>query len=45
MFLSGLDKRIKSIDITDYNPLIEDYRTGYLISYMIYNFIHGRTKI
>ena len=43
MWLGGLDRRIKSIDITDYNPLIEDYRTGYLISHMIYNFINGRS--
>ena len=30
------------MDITDYNPIIEDYRTGYLISHMIYNFVLGR---
>ena len=38
----GRDKRVKSIDITDYNPTVEDYRTGYLFGNMIYYFIVGR---
>ncbi|EGR28902.1 hypothetical protein IMG5_166960 [Ichthyophthirius multifiliis] len=41
MFQAGIDERIKSIDITDYNPNIEDYRTGLLLANLIYYYCLG----
>lgn len=37
VYLAG--KVVVSIDITDYNPTIEDYRTGFLLGNLIYYFI------
>jgi len=41
MFLAGRHK-IKCIDITDYNPSREDYRTGMLLANMIYYVALGK---
>jgi arginase family enzyme len=41
MFQSGRNSKIKSVDISDYAPVIEDYRTGILISNMFYYFAMG----
>lgn len=35
---------MKSIDITDYNPTIEDYRSGFLVGNLIYYFILSKGK-
>ena len=43
-FELGKDIRIKSIDFTNYNPLVEDYRSGYFLSNMIYYFILGTSQ-
>lgn len=42
MLLSGQHRQIVSVDISDYNPTIEDYRTGFLLANMIYYFLLGR---
>ncbi len=39
MIQAGINKKIKSIDITDYNPSIEDFRSGMLLANMIYHFL------
>lgn len=42
MFLAGRDKRVNSLDISDYNPTVEDYRTGYLFANMVYYYLMGK---
>lgn len=42
MLMAGQDKRIKSLDVCDYNPTVEDYRTGYLLGNMIYYYLMGQ---
>lgn len=41
MFQSGRSKKIISVSVSDYNPRIEDWRTGRLISNMFYYFSLG----
>jgi arginase family enzyme len=48
MHLCGRHSSVKSIDITGYNPSMEDYRTGKFISSLVYYAIMGlalRNKI
>jgi formiminoglutamase len=44
MYVAGKDKRVKSLDVTDYNPTIDDYRSGYMVGNLIYYFSLGRGK-
>lgn len=44
MHLAGKCSQIKSIDITDFNPANEDYRTGLLACNLIYYFAMGYSK-
>jgi hypothetical protein len=39
MYLSGLERKIISVDISDYCPKFEDFRTGNLISNLFYYFV------
>jgi hypothetical protein len=32
------------MDLSEYNPLIEEYRTGKLVTLIFYHFILGRAK-
>lgn len=41
MFLCGKNPNIFGVDLTDFNPRFEDYRTGFLLGYMIYYFNLG----
>jgi formiminoglutamase len=41
MFQVGKNKNIKSLGICDYNPTVEDYRTGRLVANMIYYCLLG----
>jgi formiminoglutamase len=41
MMLAGKNKKIVTLTISDYNPTIEDYRTGRLLTNMVYYFILG----
>jgi formiminoglutamase len=43
MMLAGRHEKISSVDITDYNPSIEDFRTGKLLANMVYYFTLGFT--
>jgi formiminoglutamase len=40
-FQAGKHKKVVGLDITEYCPGMEDYRTGILISNIIYYFIMG----
>lgn len=35
-------QKVVSVDITEYNPTIEDYRSGFVIGNLIYYFMMGR---
>lgn len=41
-FHSGKSLNVKLMDLSEYNPLIEEYRTGKLISQIFYHFLLGR---
>ncbi len=41
MLEAGKNKKIVGLDIIGYNPSIEDYRTGRLLTNIIYYFILG----
>lgn len=43
-FLAGKNKKVISLDITEYCPGSEDYRTGILISNIIYYFVMGYSQ-
>jgi formiminoglutamase len=40
-FTAGQHPNVKLIDISEFNPLIEDYRTGRLVAFMFYYFALG----
>lgn len=40
-FLSGKCKNVSLMDISEYNPAVEDYRTGRLLSNIFYYFCLG----
>jgi arginase family enzyme len=43
-FYGGQCFQVKLMDLSEYNPLIEDYRTGKLVTLLFYHFILGRAK-
>jgi formiminoglutamase len=43
MMLAGHNEKISSVDISDYNPSVEDFRTGKLVANMVYYFMLGFT--
>eukprot|EP01016_Furgasonia_blochmanni_P044535 TRINITY_DN6191_c0_g1_i10.p1 TRINITY_DN6191_c0_g1~~TRINITY_DN6191_c0_g1_i10.p1 ORF type:complete len:223 (-),score=29.93 TRINITY_DN6191_c0_g1_i10:149-817(-) len=43
MFQAGKCPQVTSVDITEYNPAVEDFRTGRLVSNMFYYFSMGYT--
>jgi formiminoglutamase len=43
-FYSGQSFQVKLMDLSEYNPLIEEYRTGKLVTQIFYHFILGRAK-
>lgn len=40
-FLAGQSPRVKLVDLSEYNPSVEDYRTGRLLVLMFYYFLLG----
>lgn len=36
--LAGKDKRVALFDLSEYNPVIEEYRTGRLVAMMFHTF-------
>ncbi|CAM4831505.1 unnamed protein product, partial [Rotaria magnacalcarata] len=43
-FYAGQSLQVKLMDLSEYNPLIEDYRTGKLVTLIFYHFVLGRAK-
>ncbi len=43
-FTAGQSFCVKLMDLSEYNPLIEEYRTGKLVTLIFYHFILGRAK-
>jgi len=43
-FISGASPNVRMMDISEFNPDIESYRTGRLVTLMIYNFAMGYAK-
>ncbi|CAF1217899.1 unnamed protein product [Rotaria sp. Silwood1] len=43
-FYAGQSLQVKLMDLSEYNPKIEDYRTGKLVTLIFYHFILGRAK-
>ncbi len=43
-FYAGQSFYVKLMDLSEYNPLIEEYRTGKLVTLIFYHFILGRAK-
>jgi formiminoglutamase len=43
-FYAGQSFQVKLMDMSEFNPLIEDYRTGKLVALIFYHFILGRAK-
>lgn len=41
-YLAANDKRLVSVDITEFNPSIEDYRSGFLLGNIIYYLMLGK---
>ncbi|OMJ76380.1 hypothetical protein SteCoe_24281 [Stentor coeruleus] len=41
MLLCGKDSRVLALDLAEYNPIVEEYLTGRLLSNMVYFFIMG----
>jgi hypothetical protein len=44
MLLCGMNKNIRSLDFTEFNPSIEDYNSSLFILNMIYYFLMGYRK-
>lgn len=40
-FAAGACEKVKMVDVSEYNPLIEEYRTGRLVGYMFAYFVMG----
>lgn len=40
-FLAGKSPRVKLVDVSEYNPKVEEYRTGRLVVLMFYYFLLG----
>jgi len=43
-FEAGRNPKVKLVDISEYNPKIEEYRTGRLIGHMFSYFIYGYSQ-
>lgn len=43
-FLAGHSPRVKMVDLSEYNPSVEDYRTGRLLVLMFYYFLLGYSQ-
>lgn len=43
-FSAGQSLRVKLMDLSEYNPVVEEYRTGKLVTQIFYHFILGRAK-
>ncbi|CAF1576511.1 unnamed protein product [Adineta ricciae] len=43
-FIAGQSFHVKLMDMSEYNPIVEEYRTGKLITLIFYHFILGRAK-
>lgn len=41
-FYAGQSFRVKLVDLSEYNPVIEEYRTGKLVTQIFYHFLLGR---
>lgn len=41
MLLCGRSKKVRLIDLSEYNPRVEDYRTGRLAATLFYFFALG----
>jgi len=41
VLLAGIEKKVASLDFSDYNPKYEDFRTGLLLANLIYYFAMG----
>jgi arginase family enzyme len=44
MLQAGRNKRVKLIDITEFNPSYEDYNSSLMIMNMIYYYLLGRAS-
>ncbi|ELR23900.1 arginase [Acanthamoeba castellanii str. Neff] len=40
-FVSGKNPKVRLVDLSEYNPLVEEYRTGRLVATMFYYFAMG----
>ncbi|MES1907907.1 MAG: hypothetical protein MHM6MM_000937 [Cercozoa sp. M6MM] len=40
-FLAGRHPRVQLLDVSEFNPAVEDYRTGRLVACMVYAFLCG----
>ena len=43
-FLAGQSSRVKLFDLSEFNPIVEQYRTGKLVSLIFYHFLLGKAK-
>ncbi|KAL0487679.1 formiminoglutamase [Acrasis kona] len=43
-FIAGSNPKVSLMDLSEYNPLIEDYRTAKLVTQMFYYFVMGFTS-
>lgn len=41
MYTSGKSEYVKLVDVSEYNPIIEEYRTGRLLAMMFHSFLCG----
>ena len=41
-FIAGQSLQVKLFDLSEFNPVVEDYRTGKLVALIFYNFLLGR---
>lgn len=44
LLLAGMQKNIVSVDLSEFNPASEDFRTGTLVANLIYFFLLGLSK-
>jgi len=43
-FEAGLCLSVRLMDVSEFNPQVEDYRTGKLLALLFYHFVLGRVK-
>jgi formiminoglutamase len=44
LLMAGMNSQVISVDISDFNPASEDFRTGTLVANLIYFFLLGLSK-